>query len=83
MSFPLSRQFYNFAKFSGVTFSVCVIGYEHAPAKIELLPLVDAFEAIAQYVFKFRLAKRVETSQTGLAHPVHQTVRIFGWEVLA
>lgn len=60
-----------------------VIGYEHSPAKISLAPLVEAFEAIAKFVAKIELSERVECYRGGLIHPVHQCVRIFGWEVLA
>jgi hypothetical protein len=62
--------------------AVCVIGYEHSPAKIDLTPLVEAFEAIARDVAKIVLGPRVETRRPGLCHPVHQVARLFAWEVL-
>jgi hypothetical protein len=61
---------------------VVVIGYEHAPAVIDLTTLVDAFEAIASQVAQIHLSQRLEQRRDGLVHPVHQVVRVFGWEVL-
>jgi hypothetical protein len=40
--------------------AVLVIGYEHAPAKIDLTPLVKSFESIANYVGGIKLGPRVE-----------------------
>ena len=62
--------------------AICVIGYEHSPAKIDLTPLVDAFEAIAIHVAKIHLGARLERRCEGLRHPVHQVARLFAWEVL-
>lgn len=62
--------------------AVAVIGYEHSPPKINLTPLINSFEAIAKEVASIRLSRRVETRHDGLVHPVHQSVRIFAWEVL-
>jgi hypothetical protein len=63
--------------------AVLVVGYEHAPAKIDLTPLVGSFEAIAKYVADIRLGPRVEKCCEGLIHPVHHTARLFAWEVLS
>jgi hypothetical protein len=62
--------------------SVAVIGYEHAPPKISLSPLVESFEAICDKVIGIRLSKREENYRSGLVHRVHQAVRVFAWEVL-
>jgi hypothetical protein len=62
--------------------SVAVIGYEHVPPKINLAPLVEFFEVICENVIGIRLSKKVENYRSGLAHPVHQTIRVFAWEVL-
>jgi hypothetical protein len=62
--------------------AVAVIGYEHLPPKIDLTPLIDSFEVIAREVAGIKISHRVETKRTGLVHPVHQTVRLFAWEVL-
>jgi hypothetical protein len=40
--------------------AVVVIGYEHNPAKIDLTPLVAAFEVVAKEVAGMRLSSRVE-----------------------
>jgi len=62
--------------------AVLVIGYEHTPAAIELTPLIESFETIAQNVAHISLSKRTEIRRSGLLHPVHQCVRVLGWEVL-
>lgn len=63
--------------------SVLVIGYEHIPARIDLTPLVESFEAIAKHVLQIRLSDRVQTRRGPLIHPVHQAVIVLGWEVLS
>jgi hypothetical protein len=62
--------------------AVVVIGYEHAPPKIDLTPLINAFEVIAKTCKGFNLGKRIEARRDELFHPVHQSLRIFSWEVL-
>ena len=62
--------------------AVVVIGYEHVPAKISLTPLIRAFEAVAKHVARISLSECVEQRREGLIHPVHQSVRVFAWEVL-
>ena len=59
-----------------------VIGYEHVPPKIDLNPLVESFEVVAKHVSQFTLSSRIERRHDGLIHPVHQSVRVFAWELL-
>jgi len=61
--------------------AVVVIGYEHSTARINLSPLIDSFELIAKHINKIKLSKRVETRRDHLVHPVHQSLRVFAWEV--
>jgi hypothetical protein len=61
---------------------VIVIGYEHDPPKINLTPLIRAFEVVATEVIDLRLSRRVESVRGPLAHPVHQRARLCAWEVL-
>jgi len=61
--------------------AVVVIGYEHIPPQIDLEPLLRAFEVIAEQVMHLKVGPRVEVDRTGLAHPVHQKVRVVAWEV--
>jgi len=63
--------------------AVLVVGYEHAPAKIDLTPLVQSFEAIATSVAGIKLGPRVQVQCDGLIHPVHQKAKLFAWEVLS
>jgi hypothetical protein len=58
-----------------------VIGYENFPAKIDLTPLIDSFELIARNILALKLSSRVEIRRNNLVHPVHQTLRVFAWEV--
>lgn len=62
--------------------AVIVIGYEHYPPRIDLSPLIAAFEVVVREVAKVRLSPRVECRREGLVHPVHQSLRVFAWEVL-
>jgi len=62
--------------------TVVVIGYEHLPASVNLTPLIESFEAVAEYVARIELSARVECRRDGLVHPVHQSVRVFAWEVM-
>ncbi len=62
--------------------AVLVVGYEHAPAQVDLIPLVRSFETIATNVAGIKLGPRVESSCGGLIHPVHQAAKLFAWEVL-
>jgi hypothetical protein len=62
--------------------AVVVIGYEHMPPKIDLTPLIESFEVIAMRVANIELSPRIETRREGLVHPVHQSLRVFAWEVI-
>jgi hypothetical protein len=62
--------------------AVLVIGYEHMPPQISLTPLIDSFEVIAKQVLKIELSDKVEVQRIGLVHPIHQSLRVFAWEVL-
>ncbi len=62
--------------------AIAVIGYEHVPAIIDLTPLVESFECVAKQVMHMRLSDRLEIWQPDLVHPVHQSLRLFAWEVL-
>lgn len=62
--------------------AVVVIGYEHTPPRIDLERLLSSFEAIACKVTLIRIGPRTETIRPQLVHPVHQQVRVVGWEIL-
>jgi hypothetical protein len=59
-----------------------VVGYEHTPPQISLLPLLLAFEVLAADVVGVRLSPRVQQIRTGLMHPIHQQLTVAAWEVL-
>jgi hypothetical protein len=61
--------------------AIVVIGYEHASPRISLTPLVKSFEVIAREVAGICLSPRVEIRIEGLIHPIHQSARIFSWQV--
>ena len=60
-----------------------VLGFEHAPANIDLDVLFRAFEAICAVLLPFTLSQRAEATRTSLVHPVHQVLRVAAWEVPA
>jgi len=62
--------------------AVVVIGYEHALARISLTPLIESFEVVAKHVAGMKVSPRVEARVDNLIHPVHQSARIFAWQVL-
>jgi len=62
--------------------AIFVVGFEHCPPRIDLTPLIQAFEIIAVNVVAIRLGPRLEARRDGLVHPIHQSVRLFSWEVL-
>jgi len=59
-----------------------VIGYEHLPPRIDVSPLIKSFETIAAHVCAMKLSARVEIRRNTLIHPVHQSLRVFAWEVI-
>ena len=59
-----------------------VVGYEHTPPQISLAPLLDAFEIVATKIAGLHLGPRVQTSRSGLCHPVHQQLTVAAWEVV-
>jgi hypothetical protein len=61
--------------------AVVIFGYEHTPPVVALESAVASFELIAREVLFIHLAHRVEEVRTGLVHPVHQQLRVFGYEV--
>ena len=61
---------------------IIVFGYEHAKAVVPLDSAIRSFELLAHHVLQIQLSPRVERRVDGLIHPVHQVLRVFGWEVL-
>lgn len=62
--------------------AVIIFGYEHCPAQVPLDPAITAFEVIATNILSLRLGPRMHAKRDGLIHPVHQVLRVFGYEVL-
>jgi hypothetical protein len=60
---------------------IIVFGYEHAQAVVPLDPAVRSFELLAQQIMQLKLTPRIERRIEGLIHPVHQVLRVFGWEI--
>ena len=61
---------------------ILVFGYEHTEARVSLDPAIRSFELLATGIMRIRLSRRIERRIEGLCHPVHQVLRVFGWEVL-
>ncbi len=62
--------------------AVFVIGYEHSTPEITLDPLINSFELIAKQIINIKLSKREERVRESFVHPIHQTLRVFAWEVI-
>jgi hypothetical protein len=62
--------------------AVAVIGYEHSPPLISLEPLIRSFEILAREIAEVDLSRRVQVTKPDLAHPVHQQLTVFAWELL-
>jgi len=62
---------------------IIVFGYEHTQAAIPLDPAIRSFELLAAQVMQINLTPRIERRIEGLIHPIHQVLRVFGWEILA
>ena len=63
--------------------AVVIFGYEHTPAQVPLDPAIAAFELIALKVLRLTLGPKCHAKREGLVHPVHQALRVFGFEVVA
>jgi hypothetical protein len=61
---------------------IIIFGYEHAQAVVPLDPAIRSFELLAAQIMQVKLSPRVERRIEGLNHPVHQILRVFGWEIL-
>jgi hypothetical protein len=59
-----------------------VFGYEHTPPKVPLEGALGGFELLARGLLRLHLSPRVEVLRQNLVHPVHQQLRVFGYEVL-
>lgn len=57
--------------------AVLIYGYDYPDWPQD--PAIEAFEILASKVVK--LSKREEATVTGLIHPVHNTGRVFAWEI--
>lgn len=62
--------------------TVVIFGFEHSPPLVPLEPALAGFELLASRVLQLRLSARVEQVRNGLVHPVHQQLRVLGYEVL-
>jgi hypothetical protein len=61
---------------------VVIFGYEHSPPRVSLDLAVSAFELIALKILKIKLGPKCHAVRENLVHPVHQILRVFGYEVL-
>ncbi|MEX2598134.1 MAG: hypothetical protein WD533_00590 [Dehalococcoidia bacterium] len=60
---------------------IIVFGYEHAEPRISLEPCIQGFELLATGLFGFEFAATASATVDGLIHPVHQVLKVFGWEL--
>jgi hypothetical protein len=52
------------------------------PPQVVLETAIASFELIAREIMQVLLSSRVEEKRCGLVHPVHQQLRVYGYEVL-
>lgn len=62
--------------------AVVIFGFEHTPPKVLLEPSIRGFELLASQLLLLQLSPRQEAMRTGLRHPVHQQLRVYGFEIL-
>ena len=62
--------------------AVVIFGFEHTPALVSLEPAIRGFELLARNLLALELSPRHELLRKGLVHPVHQQLRVYGYEVL-
>jgi hypothetical protein len=62
---------------------IIVFGYEHAQAVVPLDPAIRSFELLAAQVMQVKLSARIERRIEGLIHPIHEVLRVFGWEIFS
>ena len=62
--------------------AIVIFGFEHSPPVVPLETALAGFELLASQVLRLRLSPRVEELRKDLVHPVHQQLRVFGYEVL-
>jgi hypothetical protein len=62
--------------------AVVVFGYEHTPPQVPLAGALAGFELLARGLLRLHLSPRAEVLRQNLVHPVHQQLRVYGYEVL-
>jgi hypothetical protein len=62
--------------------AVVIFGYEHTPERVPLAAAVRGFELLAAQLLGLNILRAEQALRTGLIHPVHQQLRVFGYEVL-
>jgi hypothetical protein len=62
--------------------AVVIFGYEHCPAQVCIEPAIASFELLARNIMNVKLGARIEELRENLIHPVHQQLRVYGFEVL-
>jgi hypothetical protein len=63
--------------------AVVIFGFEHTPTQVPLETALSGFELLARELLSLRLSSRHEVLRKGLVHPVHQQLRVYGYEVLS
>ncbi len=63
--------------------AVVIFGYEHTPPRVPVKQAILGFELLAAQLLGIKLSPRYETTRTGLIHPVHQQLQVYGYEVLS
>ena len=62
--------------------AIILFGFEHADPKIDIEMVLRSFEIILLEVHGISLSSRINIKRGGLVHPVFQTLRVIGWEII-
>ncbi|MBH0199099.1 MAG: hypothetical protein HP497_06715 [Nitrospira sp.] len=61
--------------------AIIIFGYEHTPPRVPLEPALAGFEILARELLRLSLSARAEALRQNLVHPVHQQLRVYGYEI--
>ena len=63
--------------------AILIFGYEHTPPRVPIEQAVLGFELLAANLLGIALTPRHQATRSGLIHPVHQQLQVYGYEVLS
>lgn len=61
--------------------AVILFAYDHEKPRIDVEPALRCFELILSDIYNIQFTPRIFEIRAGLVHPVHQVLRVIGWEI--